>query len=261
MKKLEDRLLAACDRLNRPQHQPHSRILTWDKVHAAFGRGRRRGSRRRAWPRSMGSRPGCAAKWSKATSGIPRGIASAPREPRCAGGSMPRLTLASARPKSWPLQLKHIDFKPVAVKVDGKPRHVLVITLPGRADERRQDHGRDRARLRRLGATEEGAGQASVSIETKPRCVCVRHRRRPTGSRVPAHVAGTVPARRARLRAATRADLAHHPARVRLAHDREHGRSGGDAEARPAQGRPDDPALHARRHSHLLAAAVRLNRR
>ena len=30
---VEDRLLAACDLLNRPQHKPHSRRLTWEIVH------------------------------------------------------------------------------------------------------------------------------------------------------------------------------------------------------------------------------------
>lgn len=29
---IEDRLLAACDKLNRPQHRPHSQRLTWEKV-------------------------------------------------------------------------------------------------------------------------------------------------------------------------------------------------------------------------------------
>lgn len=28
----EQALIAACDKLNRPQHQPHSRLLTWDIV-------------------------------------------------------------------------------------------------------------------------------------------------------------------------------------------------------------------------------------
>jgi integrase len=29
---IEDRLLAACEKLNRPQHAPHSKLLTWPKV-------------------------------------------------------------------------------------------------------------------------------------------------------------------------------------------------------------------------------------
>ena len=29
---VEDRLIAACEKLNRPQHKPHSKLLTWEKV-------------------------------------------------------------------------------------------------------------------------------------------------------------------------------------------------------------------------------------
>ena len=29
---LEKALIKACDTLNRPQHQPHSKLLTWEKV-------------------------------------------------------------------------------------------------------------------------------------------------------------------------------------------------------------------------------------
>ena len=29
---IEDRLIAACEELNRPQHKPHSKLLTWEKV-------------------------------------------------------------------------------------------------------------------------------------------------------------------------------------------------------------------------------------
>ena len=28
----EDKLFAACDTLNRPQHRPHSKLLTWPKI-------------------------------------------------------------------------------------------------------------------------------------------------------------------------------------------------------------------------------------
>ena len=79
---VEDRLLAACDLLNRPQHEPHSKLLTWEKVEqirerVAAGKAKARS------PLRSESQPASAARSSMAKSGIRRNTERERRATRC----------------------------------------------------------------------------------------------------------------------------------------------------------------------------------
>ena len=85
----EDRFFAACDELNRPQHAPHSKLLTWPKVEEI----RKRvggGEARSKVAAHLGISRVCAARSSRAKSGV-RQFTSAGRK-----GDMMRLRLMAA---------------------------------------------------------------------------------------------------------------------------------------------------------------------
>lgn len=129
---VEKRLLDACSELDRPQHRPHSRLLTWEKVdeiRAAVAGGEQQ-------------------KMVASRFGISRGLCCQivkeeiwNREKYKQGtkGDEMRLRLIAAFDTGlrvselMAVQLKHIDFRPVVVDVDGEKRGVLRIALPAEA--------------------------------------------------------------------------------------------------------------------------------
>lgn len=126
---IEDRLLAACDDLNRPQHKPHSKRLTWEKVEEI---------RRRV---SEGETQSAVAAVFGISTGLCCQIVSGeiwnPAKYRTGtkGDEMRRRIYAAfdlglRANEILRIQLKHVDFKPVRVDIDGKTSEVFVITLP-----------------------------------------------------------------------------------------------------------------------------------
>ena len=126
---LEDRLLVACDRLNRPQHQPHSRILTWDKVRSIRTRAKA-GASQRSLALEYGISTGLCCQVVKGDVWNPEKYRIGTKGTEMRRRVYAAFDLGLRTAEVLALQLKHIDFKPVTVKVDGKPRDVLIITLP-----------------------------------------------------------------------------------------------------------------------------------
>jgi integrase len=126
---LEKALIAACDKLNRPQHQPHSKLLTWEKVNDL---------RRRVAEGEQQSK--LAAEF-----GISRGLCCQIVNEQIwnpdlykigtKGDEMRRRLYAAfdlglRHGEIVKIQLKHVDFKPIEVTVDDEVRQVLAIALP-----------------------------------------------------------------------------------------------------------------------------------
>lgn len=125
----EQALIAACDQLNRPQHRPHSRLLTWESVNTL---------RERVAAGEQQSR--LAAEY-----GISRGLCCQivkgeiwnPSKYRTGtkGDEMRRRVYAAfdlglRHGEIVKVQLKHVDFKPIKVAIEGEVREVLAIALP-----------------------------------------------------------------------------------------------------------------------------------
>ena len=146
------------------------------------------------------------------------------------------------------------------VKVDGKQREVLVIALPAAITKGGKTTGEIEHVYAGTERLEEGTRQAPVSAAAESGSVRVRHRGRPAVSRIPADVARAVPARRARLR--PQKGLTWHTIRHEFV-SRTIENTGDPVVtqklARHKDGRTTQGYLHAR-DSHVLAAAVRLNR-
>jgi integrase len=126
---VEDRLLAACDTLNRPQHKPHSKRLTWEKVEEI----RRRveaGEKQSAVAAEFGISTGLCSQ-------VVHGEIWNPAKYRIGtkGDEMRRRVYAAfdlglRANEMLRVQLRHVDFKPVRVEIDGEKRDVFVISLP-----------------------------------------------------------------------------------------------------------------------------------
>lgn len=126
---IEKKLLEACALLNRPQHRPHSRLLTWEKVEeiraAVAG-----GERQTIVATRFGISRGLCCQIVKEE------IWRKDKYKQGTKGDEMRLRVIAAfdtglrRAEMMAVQLKHIDFKPVTVDVDGEKREVLRITLP-----------------------------------------------------------------------------------------------------------------------------------
>ena len=125
----EDRLLAACELLNRPQHKPHSRLLTWDLVGAIRARAKA-GESQKSLAAKFGISTGLCCQVVKGDIWNPAKyrIGTKGREMRRRIYAAFDLGLRAAEVLA--IQLKHVDFKPVIVKVDGRQRQVLMIRLP-----------------------------------------------------------------------------------------------------------------------------------
>lgn len=130
----EDKLFAACDALNRPQHAPHSKLLTWPKVEEI---------RKRVADGEMQSKVA-------AHFGISRGLCcqiikgeiwNPAIYKRGTKGDMMRLRLMAAfdagvrREEMMLIQLKHINFKPVSVNVEGEQKKLLVVEVQSKGEK------------------------------------------------------------------------------------------------------------------------------
>jgi integrase len=130
----EDRLFAACDKLNRPQHKPHSKLLTWEKVEEI---------RKRV---AEGEPQSHVAAQFRISTGlccqiIKGDIWNPAIYKRGTKGDMMRLRLMAAfdtgvrREEMMLIQLKHINFKPVSVKVDGEQKQLLAIEVQSKGEK------------------------------------------------------------------------------------------------------------------------------
>jgi integrase len=130
----EDKLFEACEALNRPQHQPHSKLLNWEKIDEIR-------------KRVSGGEP-----QTKVASefGISRGLCcqivkgevwNPAIYRRGRKGDMMRLRLMAAfdagvrREEMMLIQLKHINFKPLSVTVDGERKQLLVIEVQSKGEK------------------------------------------------------------------------------------------------------------------------------
>jgi integrase len=131
---VEDQLFAACDKLNRPQHKPHSKLLTWPKVEEI----RRRvleGESQKNVAEDLGISAGLCCQ-------IVQGEVWNPEKYRVGTkGDMMRLRLMAAfdagvrREEMMLVQLKHINFKAMSVTVDDERRHVLVVEVQSKGQK------------------------------------------------------------------------------------------------------------------------------
>lgn len=130
----EDKLFAACAKLNRPQHKPHSKLLTWPKVDEI----RKRvvdGETQRKVAAEFRISTGLCCQIIKGEIWNPEKYKIGTK------GDMMRLRLMAAfdagvrREEMMLIQLKHINFKPVSVAVDGERKHVLVVEVQSKGEK------------------------------------------------------------------------------------------------------------------------------
>jgi integrase len=130
----EDRLFAECAKLNRPQHKPHSKLLTWPKVEEI----RRRvvdGEPQRKVAAEFRISTGLCCQIVKGEIWNPEKYKVGTK------GDMMRLRLMAAfdagvrREEMMLIQLKHITFKPVSVAVDGERKQVLVVEVQSKGEK------------------------------------------------------------------------------------------------------------------------------
>ena len=122
-------MIAACDQLNRPQHRPHSRLLTWETVNKL---------RERAAAGEQQSKLAVEYRISRGLCcQIVKGEIWNPDKYRTGtkGDEMRRRLYAAfdlglRHGEIVKVQLKHVDFKPIKVAIDGEVREVLAIALP-----------------------------------------------------------------------------------------------------------------------------------
>lgn len=125
----EQKLIDACERLNRPQHKPHSKRLRWEIVDAIRARV------------AAGAKQSAIAAEFKISTGlccqIVKGEVWNPEKYRVGtkGTEMLRRLYAAfdlglRHGEIVRIQLKHIDFRPLKVNVDGETCEVLAIALP-----------------------------------------------------------------------------------------------------------------------------------
>jgi integrase len=130
----EDKLFAACEALNRPQHKPHSKLLTWEKVEEIRKRVAE-GEAQKKVATHFGISTGLCCQ-------IIKGEIWNPAIYRCGTkGDMMRLRLMAAfdagvrREEMMLIQLKHIDFKPISVNVEGEQKKLLVIEVQSKGEK------------------------------------------------------------------------------------------------------------------------------
>lgn len=126
---VEKKLLAACDQLNRPQHRPHSRLLTWEKVEevrAAVASGEQQKHVAARFRISTG----LCCQIVKAEVWNPEKYKQGTKGDEMRMRVMAAFDTGLRRAEMMAVQLKHVDFKPLIVEVDGEPHQVLRITLP-----------------------------------------------------------------------------------------------------------------------------------
>jgi integrase len=130
----EDKLFAACEKLNRPQHKPHSKLLNWEKVEEI---------RKRVTEGEPQAR--VAAHFHISTGLCCQIIKGEIWNPAIykqgTKGDMMRLRLMAAfdagvrREEMMLIQLKHINFKPITVKVEGEQKQLLSIEVQSKGEK------------------------------------------------------------------------------------------------------------------------------
>ena len=130
----EDKLLEACDKLNRPQHAPHSKRLNWENVEDI----RRRvaaGEPQTKVAASFGISTGLCCQIVK------RQIWNRDNYRVGTKGDLMRLRLMMAldtgvrREEMMLIQLKHINFRPIPVLIGGEQRDVLRVEVQSKGEK------------------------------------------------------------------------------------------------------------------------------
>src|SRR5207247_9477985 len=131
---VEDKLLAACEKLNRPHHPPHSKLLTVKKV-AEIRKRVAEGESQVEVARRFGISTGLCNQIVK------KQIWNREKYKQGRLGDLMRLRLMMAldtgvrRKEMMLIQLKHITFRPTAVTVDGKRREVLKVEVQSKGEK------------------------------------------------------------------------------------------------------------------------------
>ena len=130
----EDKLFEACNKLNRPQHAPHSQRLNWEKVNeirqlvAA-------GERQSKVAARFGISTGLCCQIIKGD------IWNRDKYRIGTKGDLMRLRLMMAldtgvrREEMMLIQLKHINFRPIPVMMDGEQREVLTVAVQSKGEK------------------------------------------------------------------------------------------------------------------------------
>jgi integrase len=126
---VEDRLLRACDQLNRPQHAPHSKRLTWEIV-AILRQRAAAGESQKALAAEFKISTGLCCQIIKGQIWNPDRYRIGAKGTEMRRRLYAAFDLGLRASEIAAIQLKHIDFKSVTVKVDGRQRHIFVISLP-----------------------------------------------------------------------------------------------------------------------------------
>jgi integrase len=130
----EDKLFAACEKLNRPQHKPHSKLLTWEKVDEIRKRVAE-GEPQAKVAAAFHISTGLCCQIIKGEIWNPSIYKQGTK------GDMMRLRLMAAfdagvrREEMMLIQVKHINFKPISVKVEGEQKQLLSIEVQSKGEK------------------------------------------------------------------------------------------------------------------------------
>jgi integrase len=126
---LEKALIKACEKLNRPQHQPHSKLLTWEKVNEL----RRRvgeGEQQSKLAAELAISRGLCCQIVNEQVWNPNLYKIGTKGDEIRRRLYAAFDLGLRHGEIVKIQLKHIDFKPIEMTVDDEVRQVLAIALP-----------------------------------------------------------------------------------------------------------------------------------
>ena len=153
------------------------------------------------------------------------------------------------------VQLKHVEFKPVRVEIDGKTREVLVIALPPQNTKGGKTTGEIEHVYVGTERLKKELTARRFALKKNPEAFVFGTQDGGAVKGLPTYVARTVPARRTGLRASEGARVAHDSARIRVPACGEHRRPGADAASCAPQGPPNDAGVFPR--AELADAASR----
>ncbi len=125
----EKALIAACDKLNRPQHRPHSQILTWEIVNTLRERVTA-GEQQSKLAGEYGISRGLCCQIVKGEIWNPDKYKTGTKGDEMRRRVYAAFDLGLRHGEIVKVQLKHVDFKPIKVAIDGEVRDVLAIALP-----------------------------------------------------------------------------------------------------------------------------------
>ncbi|MEQ1574710.1 MAG: site-specific integrase, partial [Vicinamibacterales bacterium] len=125
----EKALIAACDKLNRPQHRPHSQILTWEIVNTLRERVTA-GEQQSKLAAEYGISRGLCCQIVKGEIWNPDKYKTGTKGDEMRRRVYAAFDLGLRHGEIVKVQLKHVDFKPIKVAIDGEVREVLAIALP-----------------------------------------------------------------------------------------------------------------------------------